>query len=181
MSESWADIEGYKGLYQVSDHGRVRSFHVSKIRKAGDPPVILMPSMNQYGYLRIELFKDSLSRKFVVHRLVAAAFLPERTTDKDEVNHIDGNKSNNRLTNLEWVSRSENQIHASRTTRKSANREVYTLVSSEGVSHSFSNQREFAEGFGLNQGNLARVISGKAKHHKGFRLPSDVTNSNIGE
>jgi len=63
------------------------------------------------GYARVELWENGVGKKHLVHRLVAAAFIPN-PQGKPQVNHIDGNKSNNRASNLEWVTQSENQIHA---------------------------------------------------------------------
>jgi hypothetical protein len=63
------------------------------------------------GYLRVELWSDGVGKKYLVHRLLAKAFVPN-PLGKPQVNHIDGNKANNALVNLEWVTQSENQFHA---------------------------------------------------------------------
>ena len=70
--------------------------------------------MSNSGYLRVELFSHGAGKKFLVHRLLAAAFIPN-PENKETVNHIDGDKSNNSIGNLEWATRSENQIHAYKT------------------------------------------------------------------
>ena len=103
MSEIWKDIVGYEGLYQVSNFGRVKSFH----RKE---PIILKPLVTRKGYLRVELYDGTNSQLRLIHRLVIEAFNPNNTNL--QVNHIDGDKSNNKLSNLEWCSGSENIIHA---------------------------------------------------------------------
>lgn len=104
MEETWKDIEGYEGLYQVSTLGRIKSLKCGrqKILKLGSNPV---------GYSIIGLWKDRKQRFFPVHRLVALAFI-QKAENKLEVNHIDGNKQNNNINNLEWVTRSENMKHA---------------------------------------------------------------------
>lgn len=105
--EIWKDVEGYNGKYQVSNYGNVRSF--SKWKK-GD---LLKPSITTTGYYYVNLVKDG-RKKIVptrIHRLVATAFI-ENPEEFPEVNHIDGNKLNNHVSNLEWVSRSRNIRHA---------------------------------------------------------------------
>ena len=102
--EIWKDIEGYEGLYQISSFGRVKSF-VYKEK-------ILKPTTGRTdGYVRISLHKDRRIRTYTIHRLVACAFIPP-IADKPYINHIDGNKQNNYVGNLEWCTASENQFHA---------------------------------------------------------------------
>ena len=73
----------------------------------------MKPYINNYGYLRISLSVDGKRHKYSIHRLVALLFI-DNPYNKKEVNHIDGNKLNNVVTNLEWVTSSENQLHAER-------------------------------------------------------------------
>lgn len=109
MNEIWRDVIGYEGLYQVSNLGRVKA-----LPKRGHKSLIMKQTIKKDGYIRIQLSKDAKSSCLYVHRLVADAFLP-KTPEKSEVNHIDGNKSNNALFNLEWVTRSDNTKHALKT------------------------------------------------------------------
>lgn len=102
MEEIWKDIKGYEGLYQVSNTGKIKSFR--KWKKASCPEeYILKPSANENGYLSVTLYKSTRRKrdKFLVHRLVAAAFVPNPNKHY-YVNHIDENKQNNRADNLEW-------------------------------------------------------------------------------
>lgn len=103
MTEIWKDICGYEGLYQVSTLGRVKSFH----RKN---PVVLKPMFNHKGYLRVELSRCAVSELRSIHRLVMDAFNPNE--GDLQINHIDGDKTNNRLENLEWCTGSDNVLHA---------------------------------------------------------------------
>ena len=106
--EIWKDIEGYEGYYQVSNLGRVKSFPrfgtISSER-------ILKLHLSKYGYLSACLCKDNKKVLKRVNRLVALAFIPNKNIFL-EVNHIDGNKLNNCVENLEWCSNSENKVHA---------------------------------------------------------------------
>lgn len=102
MKEIWKDIPGYEGLYQVSNLGNVRSLnynHTNEIR--------LLTPENNCGYLRYQL----KGKHYGAHKLVAMTFItnPNKLT---QINHIDGNKHNNMVENLEWCTPKENTIHA---------------------------------------------------------------------
>lgn len=98
----WADIPGYETIYEISDVGVVRNKKTQRIIKAKD---------NGWGYLLTRLNKDGVRKGIAVHRLVAMTFI-SNPNKKPEVNHKDGNKLNNSVSNLEWVTRSENIKHA---------------------------------------------------------------------
>lgn len=104
MIEEWRDIQGYEGIYKVSSLGRVKKYVKQEW-------VIRKSVVTKSGYSSIELRKGVDRRIFRTHRLVALAFIPN-PENKREVNHIDGDKSNNCLVNLEWVTREENMKHA---------------------------------------------------------------------
>lgn len=108
--EVWEKIEGYEKSYWVSDFGRIKN-------RKGE---ILNPPLTPKGYARVSLFKNRKCKNFMVHRLVAKAFC-FNGNDKPFVNHIDGNKANNKATNLEWVTASENLEHAYKTGLKEPN------------------------------------------------------------
>jgi hypothetical protein len=107
MVEEWKDIEEYEGLYQVSTFGRVRSLN-RYINNVFYPGCILKPQKFRNGYLFVSLQRKTLS----IHRLVAKAFI-DNPNNKPEINHKDGNKTNNKIENLEWRTRSENLKHLS--------------------------------------------------------------------
>ena len=102
--EIWKDIRGYEGFYQISNYGRIKSF---KRKNA----IILRPVVTPEGYLRVGLKKDSASKSFYVHILVGTAFLPNPES-KPEINHEDGCKFNNHVSNLKWVTGLENKRHS---------------------------------------------------------------------
>ena len=97
---SLLDIPNYEGHYQVSNQGEIYSLKKNKK---------LFTRVHTKGYLEVELFKNGKGKIFKVHRLVALAFLGNSDL---QVNHIDGNKKNNCVDNLEWVTPKENQQHA---------------------------------------------------------------------
>ena len=100
MEEIWKDIEGYEGLYQVSNFGKIKSIGYKKKK-------ILKPTQDHYGYLNVTLYKNKNKKAKRIHRLVAEAFIanPE---NKPEIDHIDTDKLNNNVKNLRWVTRIEN-------------------------------------------------------------------------
>lgn len=100
-NEQWKDIFGYDGVYQVSDLGRVRSKKYGYWR-------VMNPRNVNGGYLKVDLCKDGKRKPFLVHRLVASAFIENDNIFNTEVNHIDECKQNNRVSNLEYCDRSYN-------------------------------------------------------------------------
>lgn len=115
MKEEWRNIPEYEGLYAISNLGRVKSLARIVKRKDGTRQKyetrILRHHISNKGYHQVELRKNSRSKYPLIHRLVAEVFI-ENPDNKPQVNHIDGNKGNNRIDNLEWVTSSENAIHA---------------------------------------------------------------------
>lgn len=115
QEEIWKDIEGYEGYYQVSNYGNIKSLsriiYSEKRSNYKTKEKVLRQSNTTTGYKKVELVKEGIKKSYKVHRLVATAFIPN-PENKPEVNHIDGNKINNYIENLEWVTSSENSIHA---------------------------------------------------------------------
>lgn len=116
--EIWKDVVGYETLYQVSNLGRVKSLDMKlpykrhskttfRIRKGK----ILSTVKMRNGYLRVEMSNNAKHKLNLVHRLVAQAFIPN-PNNYEQVNHIDGNKENNNVNNLEWCSCKNNMEHA---------------------------------------------------------------------
>lgn len=98
----WRDIKGYEGLYQVNQFGQVKS-----LKRKWASGKILTPVNSARGYNQVSLYKDKKPKAFLVHRLVAEAFIPN-PDNFDTVDHIDHNKKNNNVLNLQWLSRSDN-------------------------------------------------------------------------
>jgi RNA recognition motif-containing protein len=116
--EIWKDIEGYEGYYQVSNLGQIKSLtrEVKRLdsKKGFYKSKVLKLAKDQKGYLRVVLTKESKRKTFKVHRIVCNHFLFDSIEGK-EINHLDGDKTNNAWYNLEVCSSSQNAIHAIKT------------------------------------------------------------------
>ena len=112
MTEIWKDISGYENIYQVSNLGRIKRLGVKDSRgNLRKEKVLILPHDGRDGYLRCILCKDGVRNHVRVHRIVAEAFIPN-PYDLSTVNHLDGNKQNNFVDNLEWTTDAENTRHA---------------------------------------------------------------------
>ncbi len=105
--EIWLPVVGYEGYYEVSDMGNIRNARSKRVRA--------ISHTRQYSHLLLSVGGKHTTKR--VHRLVAEAFLP-RIEGKPHINHKNGNKNDNRVENLEWVSQAENNLHAYRTLHK---------------------------------------------------------------
>lgn len=171
--EVWKDIEGYENRYQISTYGRVKSLarvvkSYPKTRKLKDR--VRKLSVNRYGYSYISLKKDGTLKALTIHRLVALAFIPN-PDNKPCVNHTNGIKGDNNILNLEWVTHSENTIHAHKNNlthplygEKCNNSKLKTLDVLK-IRELFRNgapQRELAELYKVTYQNIHRIVRRKS-------------------
>lgn len=105
--EKWKPIVNYEGLYEISSFGRVKS-----IKRNGTLGGIIKPQKTKHGYYAIYLSKNNIVGRYTAHRLTAQAFIQNKE-NKPYINHIDSNKLNNNVSNLEWCTAKENIQHAS--------------------------------------------------------------------
>lgn len=112
MEEKFKDIEGYEGLYQVSNKGRVKSLNYKRSGKTK----ILKPQNHKNGYLFVGLTKNNKRTHYLIHKLVAQSFIPN-PNNLPQCNHLDENKHNNCVNNLCWCTAKENMNYGTRNER----------------------------------------------------------------
>lgn len=190
MQEIWKDIKDFEEMYQVSNLGRVRSVdrfdNMGRLRKGNIKTI----RDNGHGYFSVQMYRDNKSNVRYVHRLVAQTFL-DNPDNKPEVHHIDSDRSNNKLDNLQWVTSKENNsfpehiksmkknpnwLKNSRTAMAKARDKAIIINSYRtrftrgGVSLEFSSLAEGARVLGLDKGGCTRVANGKQKHTHGYTI-----------
>ena len=148
MEEIFKDIEGYEGLYQVSNTGKVKSIKFGKER-------ILKPCKDKSGYLCVNICNKGKNKTFRVHRLVAFAFVQNNSLFNTDVNHIDENKMNNNANNLEWVTKAYNNNYGTRIERLS--KKVLCVETNQ----IFQSTIEVERQLGFSQGNISKCCNGK--------------------
>lgn len=161
-NEKWADIKGYEGSYQISNMGRVKSLKRKINSNNGGKYVknesILTPIISSKGYYRVSLSKDSKTKIFSIHRLVAESFI-QNTNNLPQVNHKDENKLNNNVDNLEWCDNKYNLRYSCSKkvirSDKYGNEKIYDCMSDV-----------VKDGFSL--GHVSNCCNGRRKTHKGF-------------
>jgi len=177
-NEIWKDIKGYEGLYQVSNMGRVKSLERTVTRKNGRKlPVkerILQPTKNFNGYLLVNLYDTSSKLKRIsIHRLVCEAF-HENPKNKPCVNHIDENKTNNTVCNLEWCTYEENLKHGTRPTRiakaniKNKSKPVGQYTTDGKLIKVWQSVSEVQRQLGFTKQSISQAARGKQKTAYGY-------------
>lgn len=178
-NEIWKDIKGYEGVYQVSTTGRVKSLARLIKKEKGTWNLkerILVANVDCLGYHRAGFSQRKQRKYFGIHRLVAEAFIPN-PDNKKEVNHIDGNKSNNHVNNLEWATRSENMKHAvdnglvTHLKKSSDNKKkkIYQFNRRGELIKVFNSLGEASEETGVSKAYISQLCSGTRKvqkHHE---------------
>ena len=166
--EEYKDVIGYEGLYQVSNKGNVKSLERTVWNGRGyykTTERILKSFDDGHGYLQVILWKGGKSKTCKVHRLVAEAFL-ENTDNLPEVNHIDEDKTNNNVQNLEWCTRKYNINYGTRTEKTS--KPVIGINKTSGLIVEFSSIMEAERVLGINNGHIVKCCKGKIKSIGGF-------------
>ena len=169
IGEIWKDIKGYEGIYQVSNLGRVRSYDsidkLGRVRKGK----VLKNYLNDWGYPIVTLSIKSKLKTFRVHRLVAQAFILN-PDNKPQVNHIDEDKTNNRVSNLEWVTAKENVNYGRHNERMSKTLSIPILTTNlkTGETKTFYSTKECGRQLGLDPSSITKVLKGKLKQTGGY-------------
>lgn len=173
---TWRQVPGYEGLYEVSSDGRVRSVeHVTNgVRKPSKELAVKVYKSHRYA--RVRLYKNMKSRDWMVHRLVAMAFVPN-PDNKPQVNHIDGNKLNNKADNLEWCTQAENNRHAIDTGLQNplvmlngTKKKVLQISINDGKTvKEWDSLSDAARGLGLQVSNISHCCKGRIKSTGGYK------------
>lgn len=176
MQEIWKDIAGYEGLYQVSNYGKVKSLNYNHTKTEK----VLCKKQHKSNYVTVMLCKNGENKNKSIHILVASAFIPNPNSYPC-VNHIDGNKKNNNVDNLEWCTHKQNIEHAIKTGL--ANH--YGMLGRTGAKNKLSKKivqydlqgnvvnrwdciSDAARFYGVRPGNINNCLSGRNKTYKGY-------------
>ena len=173
MEEVWKDIEGYEGLYMISDMGRVKSLNYGR---TGEEKII-KPCKHKNGYLQVCLCKNSKHNKFLVHRLAATAFIPN-PENKPCIDHINTIKNDNRVENLKWVTHKENMenpiskrnspVYCKFGKDNLLSKAVFQYTLDGKLIHKWDAVRDVQRELGFKHSNISACCSGKYKTAYGY-------------
>lgn len=149
MTEIWKDIPGYEGYYQVSNRGRVRNSKSGRIKR---------PGIQGTGYYQTMLSMQAVRTHPLVHRLVAETFIPN-PENKPQINHKNGDKTDNRVENLEWCTMSENLYHRHRVLGQPGGRSKAVVCLTTG--ESYPSAKAAAKALGVDQHSVLRICWGE--------------------
>lgn len=174
MVEEWKAVVGFEGLYEVSSFGRIKSLK----RRGNWKEHIMKTCVHKNGYERVELNKDGKPYYCLVHRLVATSFIPN-PENKPEVNHKNGDKTDNKVDNLEWATKSENIKHAynnrlvsedviENRIKKMNNAHRKQVMRSDGII--FDSVKSAAESIGVSTGYVSNAAHGRCNSVRGYKF-----------
>lgn len=169
--EIWKDVIGFEGYYQVSDSGKIRGLDRIDTLGRKVKGKILSVRTDKDGYLLVTLVKNNNAKTKKVHRVVAESFL-QNPNNLPEVNHIDGDKRNNSVKNLEWCTHKENHVHARKTglIQQKGEKSVNHKLTTDAVhfiremykrGDSVYGCCALANKFNVSQATISRVVKGK--------------------
>lgn len=160
----WKDVKGFEGLYQVSGSGEVKSLPRNGTKKGGKK---ICQHIHKTGYMYCTLCKHGKLYNKQVHRLVAEAFIPN-LDDKPVVNHKDGDKVNNSLDNLEWVTLSENALHSIRVLGNKPTRHGMKPIRCVETGQVWDSRRRAERELGIAEGGILHALKGKVPRCNGL-------------
>ena len=171
----WLPVVGYEGRYLVSNDGRVRSLDIQVSCSGGKTRLyrgrIKPLFQNNRGYVMVSLCRDNKTTHELVHRLVASAFI-DNPHNKPQVNHIDGDNTNNHADNLEWVTDNENKKHSSVLvggTQRPKRPVVVTNIITKDILF-YDGLREAERALNLDHGSVMKMMQGRQRSHRGYHI-----------
>lgn len=179
MKELWKDIPGYENLYEASNLGRIRTninkVSYSKVRKCKrhwkQRILKVRMSFNKKGiYPRVSLWKNGQEKDWLVHRLIALTFIGKPPRDKPIINHKDGNKTNNRLDNLEWCDYKENLSHAYKNDLNKEPIHIKLINISNNNEKTFISEAKASIYLGKNKGYISNLYSRGKSNYKKYKI-----------
>lgn len=163
MTEAWKAIDGYEGLYEVSNTGLVRSLNFNNTGRAK----LMKPRKRQDGYLSVNLCKNGKHKSIKLHRLVASAFIPN-PLNLETVNHRDEDKTNNNVSNLEWLTRGDNARYSNVNNPKRSKQVQMFDKSTGDLLTTFPSIKEAERRTGIAQENICHACKGRYMSAGGF-------------
>lgn len=176
MKEIWKDIKNYEGLYQVSNKGRIKSLdryvnYKVKGKKRLVQGKIKKLTVNEKGYLKVTLFKNGKGETREVQRFVAEAFIPN-PENKPQVNHINGDKTDNKICNLEFCTCKENSLHSLYVLKNNI-KQVKQYDLSGNYIRTFESVKEAGEKTNTPSCSISNVLHGRRNKAGGFVWRAD--------
>ncbi len=172
MEEVWKPIPGFEGYYEASNMGNIRSldrftknrwgsctFHKSQLMKC---------RIVKNGYAHVKLTKDGNKFEPLVHRIIADMFIPN-PDNLPQINHKNGDKSDNRVSNLEWCTSSQNQLHSRRVLKRHCGKSRKPVICLE-TGETFDSLTSAGKTLGINSGGIYYVCEGRNKQAKGMHF-----------
>ena len=160
MTEEWKEVDGFRG-YFVSNMGRIKSYRQNK------DGMILKQRLSKKGYCMVMMSDNNCKKHYMqVHRLILKTFNPVDNMDNLEVNHKDEDKTNNNLTNLEWVTHLENVRHGTGHKRATEPQKMKIKCLENGIT--YNSMKEASDSLNISYGNISSCCSGRLKTAGGF-------------
>lgn len=165
IKEIWKDISNYEGRYQISNLGNVKSLNYARTKKEH----ILKPQIDKDDYKYVNLYKNGKSKHYLVHRLVAQAFIPNKN-NLPQINHKDENRQNNSYNNLEWCTCEYNNNYGDRNKKiqKARSKRIKQLNKEGKLIKIWNNSLEASKSLKINGGNIRSCCRNELKTAGGY-------------